>query len=186
MEKRENIVFIATSIDGYIADKEGGISYLEMVPNPEQNDMGYGKLMERVDALVMGRNTYEKVLSFGIGWPYTKPVYILSNTLESVPQEFQYKVELVKGSLEEVLEQMHAKGHHKLYIDGGKVIQQFLSEDLIDEMILTTIPILLGGGVPLFAHLPKELPFELKESKVFLGEVTRRTYIRKRELKNDS
>ncbi len=179
MEKRENIVFIATSIDGYIADKEGGISYLEMIPNPDQVDMGYGALMERVDALVMGRNTYEKVLSFGIGWPYTKPVYVLSNSLESVPEEFQDKIELVKGTLSVVLNQIHAKGHHSLYIDGGKVIQQFLNEDLIDEIILTTIPILLGGGVPLFAHLPKELAFELKKSDVFLGEITQRIYVRK-------
>lgn len=180
MKKKENIVFIATSIDGYIADKDGGLSYLEMVPNPEQIDMGYGKLMERIDALVMGRNTYEMVLSFGIEWPYTKPIYVLSNSLTEVPEKLIGKVELVKGSLQKVLAIIHSKGHHSLYIDGGKTIQQFLSADLIDEMILTTIPILLGGGVPLFADLPKSLEFELKESEVFLGELVQRTYARKK------
>lgn len=180
MNKNENVVFIATSIDGYIADSNGGISYLEMIPNPTQIDMGYTKLMDRVDALVMGRNTYEMVLSFGIDWPYTKPVYVLSNSLTEVPLNLKGKVELVKGSLQEVLEIIHAKGHHSLYIDGGNTIQQFLSEDLIDEMILTTIPILLGGGVPLFANLPNPLDFELKESEVFLAEVVQRVYKRKR------
>lgn len=179
MKKKENIVFIATSIDGYIADKEGDLSYLEMIPNPEQIDMGYGKLMDRVDALVIGRNTYEMVLSFGIDWPYTKPVYVLSNTISEVADNLKGKVELVKGSLQDVLASIHSKGHHNLYIDGGKTIQQFLKEDLIDEMILTTMPILLGGGAPLFADLPKSLEFELKESEVFLGEVVQRTYKRK-------
>lgn len=179
MEKGKNIVFIATSIDGFIADKEGGISYLEMIPNLDQTDMGYSKLIERIDALVMGRNTYEKVLSFGIGWPYIKPVYVLSNTLTEVAKDLEGKVELINGSLTDILKTIHAKGHLHLYIDGGKTIQQFLKEDLIDEMILTTIPILLGGGVPLFTDLPKALEFELKESEVYLGEVVQRTYQRK-------
>ena len=179
MKKSENIVFIATSIDGYIADKDGGLSYLKMVPNPEQIDMGYGKLMDRVDALVMGRNTYEMVLSFGIDWPYTRPVYVLSNSLTEVPENIKDKVVLVKGSLKEVLTNIHSKRHHQLYIDGGKTIQQFLKEDLIDEMILTTMPILLGGGVPLFADLSKPLKFELQESEVFLGELVQRVYKRR-------
>ena len=179
MKNGKNIVFIAISIDGYIADRDGGLSYLEMVPNPKQIDMGYGKLLEKVDALLMGRSTYEMVLSFGIDWPYTKPVYVLSNSLTHVSENLKGKVELVKGSLQEVLSSIHSKCHHNLYIDGGKVIQQFFQEDLIDEMILTTIPILLGGGVPLFADLPKALKFELVESKVFLGEVVQMTYRRK-------
>ena len=182
MEKGKNIIFIATSIDGYIADKEGGLSYLEMVSNPDQVDMGYTKLMERIDALLMGRNTFEMVLSFGIDWPYNKPVYVLSNTLTEVSEDLKGKVELVKGSLQEVVNCIHAKGHHHLYIDGGKTIQQFLKEDLIDEMILTTIPILLGGGVPLFADLPKSMEFNLKDSEVFLGEVIQRTYHRKENI----
>lgn len=177
---KENIVFIAASIDGYIADKEGGISYLEMIPNPEQNDMGYTRLMDRVDALVMGRNTYEKVLSFEIGWPYTKPVYLLSNSLKEIPKDYDGKIELVNGPLKEVIKSIHAKGHHSLYIDGGNTIQNFLKEDLIDEMILTTIPTLLGGGVPLFSDHSIALEFELVDSEVFLDEIVQRTYKRKR------
>ena len=180
MIKNENIVFIATSIDGFIADKEGGMAYLEMVPNPEQDDMGYTKLMGRVDALLMGRNTYEKILSFGIDWPYNKPVYVLSNTLTVVAKELKGKVELIKGDLQDVLKSIHSKGHHCLYIDGGKTIQQFLNEDLIDELILTTMPILLGGGIPLFSDLSKSLEFTHRESQVFLSEVVQNTYRRKR------
>ncbi len=180
MIKNENIIFIATSIDGFIADKEGGMAYLEMIPNPEQIDMGYTKLMERVDALVMGRNTYEMVLSFGIDWPYSKPVYVLSNTLKEVAEDLKDKVELIKGNLKDVLKSIHSKGHHSLYIDGGKTIQQFLNEDLIDELILTTMPILLGGGIPLFSDLSKSLEFEHIQSQVFLDEIVQNTYKRKR------
>ncbi len=80
-----NIVFIATSLDGYIADKQGDLDWLQAIPNPDSDDMGYNAHIDRIDALVMGRNTMDMVLSFGIDWPYSKPVYVLSNTLSEVP-----------------------------------------------------------------------------------------------------
>ena len=80
MEKR-NKVFIASSIDGYIADKNGGIDWLQSVPNPDHDDMGYNSFINEVDALVMGRNTFETVCGFDIDWPYSKPVYVLSRSL---------------------------------------------------------------------------------------------------------
>ncbi|KAB0301227.1 dihydrofolate reductase [Vibrio fortis] len=175
-----NIVFIATSLDGYIADKEGGIDWLHSVPNPDNNDLGYNALMERVDALVMGRNTMDIVLSFGIDWPYTKPVYVLSNTLTKVPAELEGKVFLVQGELSSIISDLNEKGLKDLYIDGGVTIQNFLKEDLIDEMIITTIPVLLGGGAPLFGELKSPLNFELKQSKTHLGQIVQSQFIRKR------
>lgn len=168
---KKNSVFIATSLDGYIADKNGGIEWLHAIPNPGNEDMGYTKFTKDIDALVMGRTTFETVCGFDIDWPYQKPVFVLSNSLKEIPENYAGKVFLVKGTLTEILAQIHAKGYHRLYVDGGTTIQGFLREDLIDEMVITTIPILLGGGFPLFSELVQELKFELVESQVFLNQV---------------
>lgn len=178
---KKNSVFIATSIDGYIADKNGGIDWLHSIPNPEKDDMGYMEFIENIDALVMGRKTFETVCGFEIDWPYTKPVFVLSNSLKEIPEKYLGKVFLINGPLVKVLKQIHSKGHGRLYIDGGTTIQQFLKEDLIDEMIITSIPIILGGGAPLFSKIPKELAFELIKSTVFLGQITQNHFRRKRK-----
>ena len=177
----KNIVFIAKSIDGYIADKNGGIDWLNSTPNTNQIDMGFGKFMSSIDAIVMGRTTFEMVCSFDISWPYTVPVFVLSTTLKKVPEKYAKNVELIKGTLKKVLAKIHSKGFSKLYIDGGKTIQSFLKEDLIDEMTITTMPILLGGGFSLFGDLEKPLEFEHIESQVFLDAVVQDTYRRKKQ-----
>jgi dihydrofolate reductase len=181
MEKKaSNSIFIATSLDGYIADKSGGIDWLQALPNPGNEDMGYQEFIQRMDAVVMGRGTFETVLGFDIPWPYQKRVFVLSESLKEIPEAYRDKVFLLKGKPAEVLDQIHAKGYHKLYIDGGNTIRNFLKADLIDEMVLTTIPVLLGGGSPLFGDLPCPLSFELKGSKTFLNQITQRHYVRKR------
>ena len=180
MQDKKNSVFIATSIDGFIADENGGIEWLNMVPNPEHVDAGYTDFTKDIDALVMGRITFETVCGFDVDWPYNKPVYVLSNSLKEIPESHRGKAELVKGSLTGVLNHIHSKEHFRLYIDGGTTIQSFLKEDLIDEMIITTIPILLGEGYSLFASLPKALKFELVETKVFLNQLAQRHYKRMR------
>ena len=179
MEKR-NKVFIATSLDGYIADRDGGIDWLQLIPNPGHYDMGFKNFMEKVDAIVMGRTTFELVCSFEMEWPYPVPVFVMSRTLSSIPVGFSDKAELVIGTLSEILESIHQKGHNRLYVDGGQTIQSFLQEDLIDEITLTTIPILLGGGVPLFSVLPEALELELVHSEVWLNEIVQSHYRRKK------
>ena len=174
----KNKVFIATSIDGFIADKNGGIDWLHSIPNPENNDMGYSDFMNQVDALVMGRNTFEIVCGFDMDWPYQKPVFVLSNTLKSIPENLADKVFLVKGPLKDVLAEINSRGHQNLYIDGGKTIQSFLKEDLIDEMTITLIPYLLGGGIPLFGELDQKLKFECDSSKIYLNQVVQNKFIR--------
>ncbi len=178
--KSSNTVFIARSLDGYIADKNGGLDWLSSVPNPEHLDLGYEKFMNAMDAIVMGRTTFDMVCSFDIEWPYHIPVFVLSSSLKSLPEEFEDKAEIVKGPLSAILEVIHKKGSSQLYIDGGVTVQNFLKEDLIDELIITTIPILLGGGVPLFGELPKEMEFEHVESVLFLDAIVQDCYRRKR------
>ncbi|MGG6231509.1 dihydrofolate reductase family protein [Tenacibaculum sp. SDUM215027] len=170
---------MATSLDGYIADKNGEIDWLHSIPNPDNDDMGYMEFNKEIDALVMGRKTFETVLRFDFDWPYNKPVFVLSNKLNEIPESLQGKVFLIKGDLVEFLNQIHEKGFDRLYIDGGTTINNFLKADLIDEMILTTIPILLGGGSSLFSELPNQLNFELIKTKTFLNQITQNHYKRK-------
>lgn len=174
------MVFIGASLDGYIADRNGGLNWLTAIPNPEQSDMGYTEFMAQVDALVMGHKTFETVCGFEGDWPYAKPIFIVSRTLDTIAEEYRGKAELVKGSLVQILEKIHNEGYHRLYIDGGVTIQNFLKEDLIDEITITTIPIVLGGGSALFSVLPKELEFTLVESKIFLNQLVQSHYRRKR------
>ena len=174
-----NIVYIATSLDGYIADKNGELDWLHSVPNPDNLDLGWADFMGHVDALVMGRNTFETVCGFDVDWPYPMPVFVLSNSITSVPQAYRDKAEVVSGPLTEVVESINAKGFNTLYIDGGKTIQGFLQDDLIDEMIITQIPILLGGGVSLFGELSAPLTFEHVSTQVHLDAMVQTHYRRK-------
>lgn len=144
-----NYVYIATSLDGFIADKDGGIDWLNEISAPEGDDLGFSKFLSKIDAIVMGRKTYETVLSFG-QWPYTCPVFVLSNSLKQIDPTLDNKAFLIKGSPKEIVAFLKTKDFHQLYIDGGKTIQSFLEQDLIDEMIITVIPQVLGKGVPLF------------------------------------
>jgi len=178
MEKK-NMVFIATSLDGFIADKNGNIEWLHSIPNPDQIDMGYSEFTSQIDALVMGRVTFETVCGFDIDWPYQKPVFVLSNTMTKIPEKFKDKAQYIKGTIKEILDKIHQKGYYRLYIDGGRTIQSFLKEDLIDEMTITIIPILLGGGIPLFTELPTQLNFECVDSKIYLDKIVQNQFIRK-------
>lgn len=175
-----NKVFIATSLDGYIADRDGKIDWLNSISNPDNIDMGYKEFMSGIDAVIMGRNTFEIVDGFDIDWPYQKPVFVLSNSLFEIPKKYNGKVEIVKGKLKTILEELHEKGFENLYIDGGKTIQSFLKEDLIDELTITIIPLLLGGGIPLFGKLPIQLRFECIDTKIFLNQIVQNKFERKR------
>ncbi|HEY3405307.1 MAG TPA: dihydrofolate reductase family protein [Ohtaekwangia sp.] len=170
MEKR-NSVFIATSLDGFIADKQGGIDYLHTIPEIDTIDTGYHAFLANIDALIMGRTTFDTVCGFDIEWPYTKPVFVLSTTLQEIPGKYKNKVWLLSGTPELVLDEVHRRGFHRLYIDGGKTIQGFLREDLIDDMVITTIPVLLGEGFSLFGALPKTLEFACTETRLYLDKV---------------
>lgn len=176
-----NIVYIATSLDGYIADKNNQVDWLHETPNPKGLDFGFAQFMDEVDALVMGKNTLDMVLSFDCDWPYSKPVFVLSNSMRSVPAGYEDNVILVKGELKNIVQELKEKGFNTLYIDGGKVIQSFLKEDMIDELIITTIPILLGGGIPLFREMETPLKFKNIKSERYLDCLVKNHFIRERK-----
>lgn len=175
-----NIVFIATSLDGYIADQHNKVDWLHTIANPDNLDMGFAKHMQSIDALVMGRNTLELVLTLDCDWPYSKPVFVLSNTLKNVPAGYEDKLFLVKDDLKQLTKSLQSQGYKNLYIDGGVTIQNFLKQDLIEEMIITTIPILLGDGIPLFGQLEETLEFRCVNSVVFSNGVCQNHFKRQR------
>jgi len=168
-------VYIATSIDGFIATKDGGVDWLMEIENPNNDDFGFADFIEGVDALVMGRNTFEKVLTFG-DWVYSKPVYVLSSTLKSIPESLYGKAFLIGGDIKDVLHTLENKGLTNLYIDGGKVIQSFLELDLIDEMTITRIPRVLGEGIPLFESMSNCIKFSHVKTEVLLDELVKTHY----------
>lgn len=167
----KNYVYIATSLDGFIADVEEKLDWL---PNPTEDinlEINFSEFMNSIDAIVMGKNTFNIVCSFDGEWPYPKPVFVVSNSLKQIPKKYKDKAQLVKGSVEDILKDIHSQGYKNLYIDGGINIQNFLQKDLIDEIIITVIPVLLGGGKPLFSKMSHRLNFECISSKVDKGIV---------------
>jgi dihydrofolate reductase len=174
-----NIVYIAVSLDGYIATTDGGIDWLHDVPNPTESDYGWREFIKRIDALIMGRNTYEKVLTFG-GWPYEKPVFVATSVLEDVPSHLEGKVQFIKGPPSDLIAEATRQGYQNLYIDGGITIQGFLAADLVDELILTHIPVLLGDGYPLFGKLADSLKFRHAKTEIYNDILVQSFYERQR------
>ena len=174
------IVYIATSLDGYIATKDGGLDWLNSVPNPTHDDYGWADFNDRIDAILMGRKTFDFVVSFG-GWLYEKPVHVLSSTLTEMPERLADKATLHHGPIPEVLAKLSDQGVKNLYVDGGQLISRLLREDLVDEMIITRVPILLGSGIPLFSESGEEKAFIHQKTEMLGDALTKSYYLRKRD-----
>lgn len=146
-------VFIATSLDGYIARPDGDIDWLTGRPFPEGEDYGYAAFQDGIGAMVMGRESFEKVLTFP-EWPYKVPVVVLSRTPDRVvvPEAVQDMVRVSGNGPQAVLQELGAEGVTRVYIDGGHTIRSFMAEGLIRRVIVTLIPVLLGQGRPLWGH----------------------------------
>lgn len=149
-------VFIATSLDGFIAREDGGIDWLPMGADGNE-DYGYTALMKSVDALVMGRNTFELVLSFG-KWPYggTNIVVLTTRPLHPPPW-VPSSVKVMSGDPREVVRVLEDHGARHIYVDGGNTVQRFLASGLVTQLVITRIPILLGRGIPLFGALTHDV-----------------------------
>lgn len=147
-------VFIGTSLDGFIARPNGELDFL---PEGGGEPHGYDEFIAGVDALVIGRKTFEKVLTFGV-WPYgDKRVVVLSSHPIDLSAAGGGVVEQMAGSPAEIVAQLAASGAHNLYVDGGITIQGFLRAGLIQRLIITRVPVLIGEGIPLFGTLPHDI-----------------------------
>lgn len=170
-----NKIYMAVSLDGYIADKNGSVDWLSIVPMTDEVQKCFTDFMETIDCLVMGRNTFETVKSFG-EWPYDKKVFVVSSSMTTIAKGYEDKAELIKGLASEIVKSLNDKGFNNLYIDGGKTIQNFLEEDLIDEMIISVVPTLLGGGKSLFGELDNSKEFKLLNTKVLSNMLVQSHY----------
>ncbi len=152
-------VFIATSLDGFIARPNGSLDWLNAAnaTMPSGEDCGYAAFMATVDTLVMGRKTFEQVLTFR-EWPYgSMPVVVMSHHTVQLPPNTPQTVTISRETPADLVSRLSTQGHKHLYIDGGLTIQSFLAEHLIDELTITVIPILLGTGKPLFGPLSSDV-----------------------------
>ena len=147
-------VFIGTSLDGFIARPNGAFDFL---PEGGGEPHGYDEFFASVDALVIGRKTFQTVLSFEV-WPYGgKRVVVLSDRPVDLSAVRGGAVEQMAGAPAEIVSRLAASGAHHLYIDGGITIQGFLRAGLIQRLIITRVPVLIGEGVPLFGTLPRDV-----------------------------
>ena len=160
-------VFIATSLDGYIARADGSLDWLdaENARVPSGEDCGYGAFMADIDVLLAGRETFDKVSTFP-EWPYDgKRVIVLSHRPLSGP--YVHHVERCAGEPAEILSALKREGTRHIYLDGGRTIQAFLRAGLVDDLVITSIPVLLGRGRRLFGELAADLPLETLTSRCY-------------------
>ncbi len=167
-------VYIAASLDGFIARKDGGLDWL---PQSDEGgeDYGYGEFISSIDHIVMGRNTFEKVLTFDT-WSYAQKVIVLTSKGMDIPPELADKVKTLNLPPRELVHEMERRGAKHIYLDGGVTIQRFLREGLVNEMTITTIPVLIGDGLPLFGELEKDIKLELLRSQSFANGLVQTVY----------
>ena len=169
-------VYIGTSLDGFIARKDGDLDWLVKFEGREIQD-SYQEFIGKIDAIVIGRGTFEKVLTFP-SWPYDRKVFVLSTTIKELPATLKDKATVLSMKPNELLSYLSDEGISNIYVDGGKVIQAFLREDCIDEMIITKVPVLLGKGIPLFGEIDNLLSFDHIQTNVFSNGLVKSHYIR--------
>jgi len=165
-------VFVGTSVDGFIARGNGGLDFL---PPGGGEPHGYDEFIATVDALVIGRNTFETVLKFP-SWPYgEKPVFVLS-TRALAPAPGGAIVERMEGEPAEIVTRLSARGMGHVYVDGGITIQRFLRAGLIQRLIITRVPVLIGEGIPLFGVVPSDIPLKHVATRQYASGLVRSEY----------
>ncbi len=147
-------VFIGTSVDGFIARPNGDLDWL---PAGGGEPHGYEEFFASVDALVIGRKTFETVLKFD-AWPYgDKRLVVLSSHPLDLTAAAGAVVEQMAGSPAEIVSELASSGARHIYVDGGITIQRFLRAGLVQRLIITRVPVLIGEGIPLFGTLPRDI-----------------------------
>lgn len=161
---RKVFIYIATSLDGYIAKPNDDLSFLSIVEEKGQ-DYGYADFVKSVDTVILGRKTYDKVISMGFGFPHAdKDTYIITRT----PRPNSGSVKFYTGDLKELVDKLKAKKGKNIFCDGGaEIVNELLEHDLIDEFIISIIPVFVGNGIKLFRDGRPEQKLELISTKQF-------------------
>jgi dihydrofolate reductase len=166
-------VFVGTSLDGFIARRDGAYDFL---PVDGGEPHGYDEFMASVDALVIGRKTYETVLAFET-WPYgAKPVFVLSSR-PLAPAPRGAVMECLSGAPADIVSKIAARGIRRIYVDGGITIQRFLQAGLIQRIIVTRVPVLIGTGIPLFGPLERDIRLKHVATRQFASGLVQSEYL---------
>jgi dihydrofolate reductase len=153
-------LYIAHTLDGFIARPDGSLDWLESLPNPDGTDYGYHHFLSEVDTVIMGRKTYETVLGFGVEWPYAHKDTWVVTAQQHLPTPTP-RTQLLHRVDEEAIRNLRAASQQNIWlVGGGEVIRTFMALDALDELILCVIPVTIGEGVPLFPEV-KETSWEL-------------------------
>lgn len=176
---RRIILYIAASIDGYIATPDGGVEWLEEISNPTQTDHGYNTFLDSIDTILMGGRTYHEIIGFGVEWPYkSKVTYVVSRRNSNVtPNEDVHFI--TEDIISKISELKNESGKDIWLVGGGELTTILLNANLIDEMRLCIAPIILGQGIPLFPNKPKESLWTLTNTKAYDTGIVLSTYTRK-------
>jgi len=169
-------VFIATSLDGFIARVDGDIDWLVQRDDLTE-DHGYASFIADKDMIVMGRGSYEKATTFG-EWPYELPVLVLSEQLADVPvpAALQGKLRFSNLTPKEAMAALGGQNIRRVYVDGGRLVQSFLREGLISDLVITRVPVLIGNGIPLFGALERDIALELVSSRSYPSGLVQSSY----------
>ncbi len=168
-------VYIATTLDGFIARPNGALDWLPQDGSGDE-DYGYHSFMDSIDTLIMGRKSFEKILTFG-NWSYgNKHVVVLSHSNLTIPDNIASTVEASNLSPSALVDQLAQAGNKHLYIDGGQTVQSFLAAGLIQEIIITTIPILIGQGIPLFGPLEQDIKLKHLHTQAYESNFVQTKY----------
>jgi len=179
----EVVVYIAASLDGYIARADGSIDWLDIAgPEEAERSMSdFVELLRRVDCLVMGRKTFDTVKQFS-PWPYgALPIIVLSTSLSEVPRIDGANIRVRSAQPADLLRELESDGLSRIYVDGGATIHGFLRAGLVDHITVATVPVLLGSGRPLFPEMGHELKLQLESSVALASGIVKSAYRRRQE-----
>lgn len=165
-------IFIGTSLDGFIARPDGSFDFL---PTDSNESHGYEEFIASVDTVVIGRKTYETVVAFD-SWPYgDKRVVVLSSSALDLSQA-KGAIEQMSGEPADIVARLEATGSRHLYVDGGITIQRFLRAGLIQRLIVTRVPVLIGEGIPLFGRVERDMPLRHVATRTFASGLVQSEY----------
>jgi len=169
-------LYIATTLDGKIARNDGGLDWLFALENPNQIDHGYAEFMKSIGTTIMGKNTYNEILGFGVEWPYKG----INSYIATTDKEFQLttpETKIISSNIADFINKLKKQSQKDIWlIGGGQLITYFLNNDLLDRMILTLIPTIIGEGISLFPDNPKETKWTLSNVEKFDTGVVNLTY----------
>ena len=165
-------VFVGTSLDGFIARPDGKFDFL---PEGGGEEHGYEAFIASVDALVIGRKTYETVLGFKEWFYKEKPVFVLSSR-PLAPAPAGARVEHLSGHPVDIVATLEARGFKHLYVDGGQTVQQFLAAGLITRIVITRVPVVIGVGISLFGPVPHDIPVKHVSTRQLSGGLVQSEY----------